>query len=153
MSKNSFTDELARAKARPDYHEMSGHVAAYERFAASEFEDEEAGIIAEHIDDARWNDADKALSYVAMCVDQSESESFLGFVGAGILEDLLRKPSAAFLDRVVAEARKTPRFRWLLSVPYKVAISKEAWAAIRPFRITGEHEEPDEDTLPPRIFG
>jgi len=33
---------------------------------------------------------------------------------AGLLEDLLRDPMPELLDRVVAEGRKTPGFRWML---------------------------------------
>lgn len=97
-------------------------------------------------------DPDKALAYVMLAAANYDDEDFLALIGAGLLEDILRDPSAEFLHRIVDEGRKTPRFRWLLSVPYRVAISEKAWDAISPFRITGDHEEPERDCLPPRPF-
>jgi hypothetical protein len=66
---------------------------------------------------------------------------------------VLYDPSADLLERVVAEARKSDHFRWLLSNPFKVAIAPRAWEAIEKFRITGPHEEPAADKLPPRYLG
>ena len=57
------------------------------------------------------------------------------------------------IQRIVAEARKSARFCWLLSTPFKVAVSESAWRAIEPFRITGHHEEPALDTMPKEYFG
>lgn len=95
-----------------------------------------------------FDDPDKAFGYIVLALSRSDDASFLGLLGAGQLEDLLVKPSVEILARVVAEARKSARFRWLLGFPWKIAISDEAWAAITKFRITG----PRKDTLPPRAL-
>ena len=102
--------------------------------------------------DADQNDPDKALAYVMIAAARTDDPGFLAFMGAGPLENILYDPSPELLERIVAEARKTARFRWLLSVPYKIAIADRAWDSIKHFRITGEHEEPTADKLPPRPF-
>jgi len=97
-----------------------------------------------------FDDPEKSLAYVILAVSQSDDPSFLGLMSCSNLEDGLQDPSPELLERVVAEARKSARFRWLLSFPFKVAIAERAWTAIEQFRITGPHEEPLDDTLPPR---
>ena len=96
------------------------------------------------------NDPEKAFAYVIIAAARTDDAAFLGLLGCGPLEDVLRDPSAELLERIVAEARKSARFRWLLSNPFKVAIAEKAWLAIERFRITGPHEEPSLDLLPPR---
>ena len=93
---------------------------------------------------------DKALAFLALAAARTDDALFLAMMGAGPLEDLLGAPRRDILDRIVAEARKSARFRWLLSVPFKSAVTTEAWEAIKPFRVTGPNEEPRQDTLPPR---
>ncbi|WP_443019057.1 DUF6869 domain-containing protein [Sphingomonas sp.] len=103
-------------------------------------------IIACHV-----HDPEKALAYVIIAASQSDDAAFLGSMGCGPLEDILRDPSAELLERIVAEARKSARFRWLLSNPFKVAIAARAWEAIEKFRMTGPHEEAPYEALPPRL--
>src|SRR5689334_17594462 len=99
----------------------------------------------------RYSDElEKALAYVVIAASRTDDARFLGLLGCGPLEDVLENPSAEMLDRIVAEARKSARFRWLLSNPFKVAIAHRAWEAIEKFRLTGPHEEPAANTLPPR---
>jgi hypothetical protein len=104
------------------------------------------GEIISGVDD----DPERALAYVVLASSRTDDAGFLALMGCGPLEDLLRDPSEQLLQRVVAEGRRSDRFRWLLSHPFKVAIAPRAWAAIEKFRITGPHEEPSDDTLPPR---
>ncbi len=152
MSANTYSDELERALARPDANEMRRNLLAYARYIAEdsgdwpeEFADDFGEIISCHRDDP-----EKSLAYVVVAASLSDDARFLGLMGCGNLEDVLCDPSPELLDRIVAEARKSARFRWLLSNPFKVAIADRAWAAIEKFRITGPHEEPADDTLPPR---
>lgn len=96
------------------------------------------------------DDPEQALACVVLANSQTDDAGFLGFMACGNLEDVLRDPSPEMLDRIVTEARKSARFRWLLSHPYRVAIAPASWDAIENFRITGPHQEPSADTLPPR---
>jgi hypothetical protein len=50
------------------------------------------------------------------------SDDDLGYYAAGPLEDLVREQGALFVDRIEAEARRDPRFRWALGIvwiPYR----------------------------------
>lgn len=96
------------------------------------------------------DDPEKAFAYVIIGASRSDNPQFLGLLGAGPLEDILDDPSDDLLERVVAEARKSARFRWLLSNPFKVAVAARVWDAIEKFRMTGPREEPSHDKLPPR---
>jgi hypothetical protein len=153
VADKSFTNELERALARPDAEELIRQIDAYIEYfdrGAGEWPDEIADDLSEVLESS--GDPDKALAYVMIAAARTDDAKFLAFMAAGGLEDALADPGDEFLERIVAEARKTPRFRWLLSVPFRVAISKEAWDAISNFRLTGDHEEPMGDSLPPRPF-
>ena len=108
-----------------------------------EYADDFEEIITCHFDDP-----ERALAYVIIGASRTDDPVFLAQLGCGPLEDVLENPSPELLDRIVAEGRKSARFRWLLSHPFKVAVAERAWEAIEKFRITGPHEEPSYDTLP-----
>jgi hypothetical protein len=143
--------ELARALARVDADFVAATVDAYAAYFASgerDWPDKWSDAFSD-LQSCYHDDPDKALAYVVIGASRSDDASFVGFLGCGPLEDLLHSPSDHMLDRIVAEARRSTRFRWLLSNPFKVAVSEAAWQAIEPFRSTGPHEEPPYDTLPP----
>ena len=135
--------------ARPDAETMCNQVDAYATHYGGEWPDQYAEDFGAIIS-CGFDDPEKALAYVVLALARIEDAGFNGMMGCGPLEDLLRAPSPEILNRVVAEARKSERFRWLLSHPFKVAISQSAWNAIEKFRITGPHEEPLGGTMPPR---
>ncbi|MGT2513295.1 DUF6869 domain-containing protein [Sphingomonas panni] len=99
------------------------------------------------------DDPEKLLAYVVLGAARSDDPGFLAVLGCGPLENILRNPSPELLDRIVAEARKSVRFRWLLNCPFRIAIAPSAWDAIARFRITGPHAAPAADHLPPRPSG
>lgn len=150
MSKKGYTDELQAALARPDANEMMRQLDAYAHHLASgagEWPDEHADDFGEIIS-CYSDDPEKAFAYVVIGASRSDDPRFLGQLGCGVLEDLLRDPTDQLLGRIVAEARKSARFRWLLSCPFKVAVPDRVWAEIEVFRMTGPHEEPSDDMLP-----
>jgi hypothetical protein len=152
MSDESFSDELRRALARPDASKLIRQIDTYIEYLKTDLGDwpEEIADDLGEVFNSAQEDPDKALAYVMIAAARTDDAGFLAFIGAELLESLLRDPSEDFLQRIVAEGRRSARFRWLLSVPYKVAVSEQAWDAIQPFRIAGEHEEPKGDTLPAR---
>ena len=79
---------------------------------------------------AYFHDPDKTLAYVMFAVGNFDDPEFLGFVAAGSLEHLLNDPSAEMLDRILTEARKTNRFRWMLSGVWIHAIAERARKSI-----------------------
>jgi hypothetical protein len=152
MGDQSFSNELERALARPDADKLARQIDVYieyDRKGGGEWPEDISGDLFEVLESGS-EDPDKALAYVILAAARTDEAGFLAFMGAGPLEDALQDPSPEFLERIVAEARKTPRFRWLLSVPFKVAVAERAWEAIKEFRITGDHEEPTAETLPPQ---
>jgi hypothetical protein len=152
MAGKTYSDELERALARPDAGTMMWQLDAYADYfqrGAGDWPDDGADDFEEVVT-CHHDDPEKALAYVVLAASRSDDADFLGYLGCGPLEDVLRDPSSELLERIVAEAGKSARFRWLLSNPFKVAVAERAWAAIEEFRITGPHEEPSPDTLPPR---
>jgi len=61
-----------------------------------------------------------------------------------------RHPTDSVQAHPCWRARKSARFRRLLSNPFKGAIAAKAWDAIERFRITDPREEPAAEELPPR---
>ena len=151
MADKTYSSELERALARADAPDLKRQTRAYYEYYLRDFEtgEDENTADIDAVNDSEA-DPDRALAYVVLAASTYDDPQYLAFIGAGLLENLLDDPSEEFLERIVAEARKAARFRWLLSVPFKVAISERAWEAIKPFRITGEHEEPTGETLPSR---
>lgn len=146
------SDEMERALARPDADDMCRQLDAYAFYFENgggewpeEFAEDFGEIITCHFDDP-----EKAFAYVILGASRSDHPIFLGQLGCGLLEEVLENPSDALLQRIVLEASRSARFRWLLSNPFKVAIAARAWDAIEGFRITGAHEEPSHDKIPPR---
>jgi hypothetical protein len=152
MPDKGYSDELQRALARPDAEKLIRQIDAYAAHIASgggDWPEEFVDDFCEILDSHREN-VEKALAYVVLGANRSDDPDFVNLLGCGTLEDILRNPTDETLDRIVAEARRSPRFRWMLNSPYKVAVSETAWNAIEPFRQTGPHEEPALDTMPLR---
>jgi hypothetical protein len=145
------TLELKRALARPDAETLVRQVDAYAEYFArggGDWPDEYADDFSEVLNCA--HDPEKAIAYVVLGASRTDNAEFLRFLGCGPLEDALYSASPALMDRIIAEARRSRRFRWLLSTPYRIAMGEAAWEKIQIFRSTGPHEEPPLDTLPPR---
>jgi hypothetical protein len=153
MGEKSYSDELARTLARPDADLMCRQLDAYAKYYRNDKGDEQSDEYADdfgEIMSCYHDDPEKAFAYVVLGASRTDDAGFLAFLGCGPLEGVLDDPSDELLERIVAEARKSNRFRWLLSHPFKVAVADRAWLAIEKFRSTGPHEEPSFDTLPPR---
>jgi len=147
MSEKSFSNELGRALSRPDAVHLARHIQVYYdnyRAGQPEWSDEESEALSA-IMNASLDDPDKTLAYVMLAAANYDDGDFVGYVACGLLENLLRNPSNEILDRVVAEARKTPRLRWMLSIPFQHALAPEALEAIKPFLV-----DADQERLPPR---
>ena len=152
MSANTYSDETERALARLDAEQMRRQLLAYAKYNADGTGDWPQALADDfdEITTCHFDDLEKALAYVIIAAFQSDDAKFLGLMACGNLENVLCDPTSELLERIVAEARKSARFRWLLSHPFKVAVAPKAWEAIERFRITGPHEEPSADALPPR---
>ncbi len=151
MADKSFTNELQRALARPDIEELQRQSRVYYEHYKRGFH-EETDENANDLDTVYASSGinpERALAYVILAAANYDDPVYLAYMGAGPLEEILWDPSPEILERIVAEARKTPRFRWLVSVPYQSAMAKRAWEVLKDFRLTPGNREPSPDTLPP----
>jgi hypothetical protein len=147
MPAKSFHGELERAMARPDADDLLRHVQVYyDHFEAGlpEWSGEDSDAL-EAIMDASLDDPEKTFAYVMLAAANYDDADFLGYVACGPLENLLVKPSSEIVERVVTEARKTPRFRWMISIPFRHALAPEALKALEPLFV-----DADKEPLPPR---
>lgn len=123
MSDKGFANELARALARPDVEILRRSFQTYydwTKHRSEETEDDWPDGLDLWFDD---EDADKSLALVALAMASTDDEEFLILVACGLLENILSHRPAidgvplppALLNRIVVEARRTPRFRWMLS--------------------------------------
>lgn len=125
---NAYQNELARAHGRDDIVELSRLLELHHRW--SSFDGNRDNFLREHDELDEYfrldTDPDKALAFVILAASTYDEPDYLFLTAAGPLENLLRAPSPSLLDRVVAEARKTARFRWMLTGVYPHAIEDEA---------------------------
>ena len=152
MADKSFQNELQGAQERFDRAEFIFDLRDYYRFdrhnrGQEPYERTKGGNFSA-VMDAPLEDPDRGLAYVALAMAEYEDSTFLGLLSAGLLVDLLRDPTPEMLDRIVAEGRKTPRFRWMLSGVWLHAIAERARAPVQ--AIVGDYSI--EQPLPPAPF-
>lgn len=135
FSQQNFTNELTRAMQRHDRSELEKLCRIYSDWQVANDSQRYYDKHSDDLDtwmDLGYSDPDRALASVMIAASQYNDAHFLGMVAAGILEDMLREPPTEILDRVVNEARKTPRLRWMLSGVYPHAMANSAWELIGP---------------------
>lgn len=102
--------------------------------------------------DSLYYDRDGRLAMCVIGMAEYDDPSFLGLLAAGALEDALdthpgdEPLSDEFLYRVVAEARRTARFRWMLSGVWNYSFEPHVAQAVRDAVGDAKLEDP----LPPR---
>ena len=147
MSEETFKSELERALARSDVDELLAALAGYFRW-----HEDGSPMDSDHVIDDRIyevDDKERSLAIVMLAMDRYESESFLGLVSAGPLEDIFFMEAALsdeFLARIEAEATSNARFRWMLSGMYTSSFRPECTKLVE--RLT--YGVSLEDPLPPR---
>ncbi len=126
-------------------------------------------VIAEHVDWNRAHDAgldsishpldpiiteradpERNLALVAIAMNEQEDTSYLGLVSAGLLEDIFFMENDVpipLLKRIEAEARRNPRFCWMLSGMYTTSFKPEFRAMVESFTRGISLDDP----LPPLI--
>jgi hypothetical protein len=156
MSDKAFDNELARALARGDVEELRRVLAVHHQYSL----DSEIEVKREWTDDCDFvisagggpdsQDRETALALVSLAAATYDEASYLGLLAAGPLENILYDPDPQMLNRIVAEARKTLRFRWMLSGVWLHAIHPNNVAAIK--TAVGDMSMDRNDPLPPRPF-
>jgi hypothetical protein len=150
MKDKSFKTELHRAEARPDVARLALDLEDYFQFnlnaaGLGPYSPVEGGNFAS-VMDADRDDPELGLAYLALAMQRYDDPAFLGVLAAGLLEDLLRDPAPEILARILAEARKTSRFRWMLSGVWLHAIAAEVRDPVKSVVGNCRLEQP----LPPR---
>jgi len=124
-----FSNELEKVLARPDAEALAQHLdayySAYQKLSAGSEASEEELNRSEPIYRASLDDPEGAFAYAVLAMANYDDEPFLYYVAAGPLEDCLRRASDDVIERVFAEARRTPRFRWMLNGVYPHAIRSD----------------------------
>ena len=153
MADKSYFNEFQRASSRPDVADLLGDLEDYYVF------NQGISMNGPGLDDPgherqgngmavmdAYQQPERGMAYLALAMSRYDDPHFLGVMAAGLLEDLLHDPSPELLDRIIAEARKTPRFRWMLSGVWLHAIAERARMAVKEAAGGWELEQP----LPPR---
>jgi hypothetical protein len=152
MSEKAFCNELQRAQARPDVADLFLDLEDYYRFnrevMGGETHEPVKGGNHNAVMDAHRDDPQRGLAYLALAMARYDDRDFLGVLSAGLLENLLGDPAPVMLHRIIAEARKTPRFRWLLSGVWLHAIAERARVPVEQAVGDWRLEQP----LPPAPF-
>ena len=152
MSERGFASELARALSRPDTEELRRAVSVYEDWSARNREgwtDDWPDELDLWFYDVTEN-WDRSLALIVLAMSQSDDSLFLATIAAGILEDMLTewpRPTDAQLNRILDEARKTPRFLWMLSGVWRMSMDGDQANEVA--RVVGQ-ADCNRDPLPPK---
>lgn len=165
--------ELQRAMARDDKDDLLHSVEVYRRWSGyGEPDDSKAARSDKVSDDATaedelWHDEldpwfephdpERGLALIALAMANYDDEGFLALISAGMLEEIVSHNPASsgeplradILARIVDEARRTARFRWILSGVWTSGCPQEVTAAIK--QAVGTVNI-DADPLPPRPY-
>lgn len=146
-----YTDELTRAAARPDADDLRSAIEAYYRYFKLAGKEEKEAFLTTHGDSVElffftYEDPDLGIALVALAASMFDDREFMFLIAAGPLEDILQKPNEEIIERVVIEARKNARIRWMLTGIFLHAISDDA----RPHIIAAIGTMKEEDPMPPR---
>lgn len=152
-----MSSELARALARPDVEHLKYVSRIYHDWSCRP--DPNDDQYPDEIDEwfnSPHEDQDKALALIILAAASYDEPRFLAVLAAGILEellwtapdvDLVAKPE--IVARIVDEAAKTPRFKWMLSGVW--LYSATPGEAVKVTAAVGDISM-DNDPLPPRPF-
>src|SRR5688572_9067246 len=128
MTEKSFSNELDRALNRPDISELIRQIELYHAYShpdlrhwPDELAEQLNGVLMSGCDDP-----EKGLAFVMLAAAKYDDREFLFLVSAGTFENLLVDPNSDILCRILEEARKSPRIRWMLTGVYLHAIAERA---------------------------
>lgn len=139
-----------RAVERPDISSLHEKVELYYAFNKANGKGQEALLEHRFKDFDPYffanDDPDLGLAIVALAASMYDDPQFLGTMAAGPLEDLLSEPRPDILQRVLSEARKNVRFRWLLRGVFLHAVAEDARSLV----VAAIGDMSENEPLPPR---
>lgn len=153
MTANTGIIELDRALSRPDATHLRHVVRAYHdwRVRPDQWEYTDYDEIDEWFDSA-YGDHEKALALIKIAAATYDDPKFLGEVAAGLLKELFwadRGASDEIIARILSEAKRTPRIRWMLSGVWLYSAKPEHVALVK--TTVGEFSMDRGVALPPMI--
>ena len=77
-----------------------------------------------------------ALEVILLIVDRDQSDSTMGSVAAGPIEDLLTKHGPKVIDRIEREARRNKHFNHALGGVWQSSSLSEVWSRVEAVRHT-----------------
>jgi hypothetical protein len=77
---------------------------------------------------------DALLQFVLAVTDKEPPASVLAVLAAGPLEELIAYSGQEFIDRIEVEARRNPRFRYLLGGVWQHGTPEPIWARVEAAR-------------------
>jgi hypothetical protein len=147
VNAKSFKNELERARSRPDVDELLAALSAQFRWHQDGCPgDGYYGDLELYFD---HSDKDRSLALVVLAMANFDDPGFLGMVAAGPLEDIFfaeQEVPEDIVVRIEDEARKTPRFRWMLSGVWTTSFKPEHATRVERAAAGAKLEDP----LPPR---
>ncbi len=144
MISKAYKSELAFALARPDIEELKRVVDAYRNWDASVSDDYPDAC--DRFMDSYHAEPEVGIAFVMIAAAEYDDVQFLGLVAAGLLENLLCDGSTEITQRILVEARKSARLRWMLSGVWYDSVPPETAAAAQ--KLIGSMMQGD--VLPPR---
>lgn len=147
---SGYRDELSRAFERDDVVVLRDLLLRYHAYCKMSGNEQEQ--FAKNFDVVELmllsgDDPDIGLAIVVLAAAMFDDPQFLFVMAAGPLQDILRHYRREIVDRVVAEARKNARFRWMLTGVFLHAIAREA----RPMIVSAIGTMTEFDSMPPRL--
>ena len=96
------------------------------------------------------DDPERAFEVILHMVERAQTKDNAIDIGCGDLEDLIATHGAAFVDRIETLARRSPRFRWVLSGVWPQGkADTPVWARIAALQAAGPHMDRGDDLPPP----
>jgi len=90
----------------------------------------------DHVMSLTKDDPEKLWSFIKETLNSPECDDrIISNLAAGPLEDLMNEKGEEFIDRVVVEARRSPKFNLLLGGVWESSIDPTVWKQIKTIRL------------------
>ena len=94
-------------------------------------DDDKDSWAAKMVDDLLRIDPETAWDVIERIVERVDDPAVLGCIGAGPLEDLLAKHGRDFIDRVIADIGRSPKFAEVAESVWQNVIPSDVWVSLQ----------------------
>ena len=85
--------------------------------------------------DLEFDDSESIWVAILLIIEKTSSQKVVGVLAAGPLEDLIEDHGPQWIDRIELEARRNPKFRYLLGGVWQSS-TPEIWARVEKARVS-----------------